>query len=468
MILQIRRSISLTLLGISLLNYSALIILMTTRRLMQPLKIRLYLLAVFHYLAEMILLAICLSRLILGEERFPCIIYKASVFLCTPGIIAPWFLNGLRVTFVFRTGRVKERYRTSNLLNFSSQGSNDKLDTLDQENSEKKDSFGGSIFGGNSFDEPSFNPKKKKDDHMSDFLNKKHFFLRVGNIFFRKWTILAIVFFETFCASLFFILELLIQPTTRNLNMGCQNSIPIMVGYCLYGFVHVVLMFIVMIGQCTMKERFMLKWENRLLWIVVSSSLIFLIIWSFAPYVETYFPILWIIFIVFMLDSIISGWIPTMMTLKSTYGFQWVEDTGNFDPTKVKSLMMNAISRNYFMDFCQQEFSLENPNLWLDIQYFNASPSNQRNNIAGRIADTYLRSGSPMQVNISNTLRREFLNRIDNPSIQITKEFFEELQLSIENNMLDTFSRFIHSDKFQQMMSELEKRNQHLKSFQAI
>jgi len=474
------------------------------------------------------------------------------MYLCGPGVVLPWVLNGFRVLFVFQMGRMKEKYRSEQgmVRGRERRGTGSEEERLDEMVNAAIGEYEGEVAGdadkttegpfGEStraesrtrkglFDDVL--PKSREDNtyvspfgedpfgslpqatsqpssskaplaFASGFTRQKHMFLKLGHIIFNKWVIISFVFVQTFAAALVFLGETFIYEESMSFD-GCgSKTLYGSIWFTVYALIHFTLMALVVVGQRNMRERFMLKWESRLILLGMLVFGLVAVVWTFLPSsVAHYFPSVWFTFFFFTWDVIITGWIPTIMTLKSTYGFQWVEDVSASDPTKIKSLMTNRIMRNFFMDFCQKEFSLENPNFWLDVHYFHTVPEHQRTYVAYQIIETYFRNGSPMEINIPSALKKEHLTKMSTvlaavaqhsktqprrgtgknrstspfgsgmqgpPNKQLERDFFDDALVAVENNMLDTFSRYLHNEKYSEMLKALESENQHLKAFSAL
>lgn len=109
--------------------------------------------------------------------------------------------------------------------------------------------------------------------------------------------------------------------------------------------------------------------------------------------------------------------------------------------------------RKYFKMFCEKEISAENINCWELIErYKTETIIEKRIKIAKEIYQNYIARDSEYELNISESLAEKLYEKIYSTS-SLPVNFFDELQSIIFKIMTDTYSRFIQSDIFQQMIN---------------
>jgi hypothetical protein len=113
----------------------------------------------------------------------------------------------------------------------------------------------------------------------------------------------------------------------------------------------------------------------------------------------------------------------------------------------------------HFKIFCKQEWSLENYLIWNDLQEWKKLKSvEKRKEMAMEIYETYLQVGSSLEVNITRVAANEVKKDLDEDSLE--EDTFRGILILIENNLSDTYSRFIHTKEY--LMFEKKKNEKRL------
>lgn len=177
---------------------------------------------------------------------------------------------------------------------------------------------------------------------------------------------------------------------------------------------------------------------------------------------ETYFliPVVIIIFIVavnigsldvFNINIIMNGVLyhsmlflqvlfPLLMTMYRwiIYKFYSVPPEGS-----LKKCLDDVLIKNTFKSFAKSEWSIENVLIYEDICLYEKNPNLNQANF---IYENYLKTGSPLEVNVSKKEIEEILSSIK--SEKLSKILFENIKISVLTNLKDTFSRFIYTNEY--------------------
>jgi hypothetical protein len=109
--------------------------------------------------------------------------------------------------------------------------------------------------------------------------------------------------------------------------------------------------------------------------------------------------------------------------------------------TRFQAILSNTLALNYFQKFTIREYSVENLLFWLDVELFTAGIScdiednyfeEQETSIihARYIYLTYINSNAPLQVNISDEIRKDITWPINDDDI-VDRNMFDEVQVAV-------------------------------------
>lgn len=139
-------------------------------------------------------------------------------------------------------------------------------------------------------------------------------------------------------------------------------------------------------------------------------------------------------------------------------------EKGNATVSTLKKAMESRLVLEYFEEHLVSEFSVELIRMYLECQNFKKSyhdlTEKTRRVRAKRIIETYVESTSISQVNLSDTLRSDLINRVQDKSKEIPIDFFKESDIEILRMMLGSYHRFIKTEKFQELQFKMEQGNQ--------
>jgi len=123
---------------------------------------------------------------------------------------------------------------------------------------------------------------------------------------------------------------------------------------------------------------------------------------------------------------------------------------------EVVTLLKDPIGLQLFYDFCSQEFSTENIDLFKELEYIEVHlqslSSTRRSKHIKTIHEKYLREDSGTEVNVSHTSRKmvekeRHSKRVD---VETAKNLLSFLKRDVCTNLFDSFSRFIQTKEYKQ------------------
>ncbi|CAG8510103.1 1387_t:CDS:2, partial [Dentiscutata heterogama] len=134
--------------------------------------------------------------------------------------------------------------------------------------------------------------------------------------------------------------------------------------------------------------------------------------------------------------------------------------TSQNSQSNFRSILNNILALNYFQKFTIREFSVENLLFWLDIELFAAGTCDIEDNYfedqqtaiihARYIYLTYISSNAPLQVNLSDEIRKDITWPLDDDCI-IERNMFDEAQEAVYQLMKGhSFTRFETSPEWEE------------------
>ncbi|CAG8797819.1 14716_t:CDS:2, partial [Racocetra fulgida] len=125
-----------------------------------------------------------------------------------------------------------------------------------------------------------------------------------------------------------------------------------------------------------------------------------------------------------------------------------------------RSILSNLLALNYFQKFSIREFSVENLLFWLDIELFAAGTCDIEDNYfedqqsviihAKYIYLTYIGSNAPLQVNLSDEIRKDITWPLEDDCI-VERNMFDEAQEAVYQLMKGhSFTRFEQSPEWKE------------------
>lgn len=137
-----------------------------------------------------------------------------------------------------------------------------------------------------------------------------------------------------------------------------------------------------------------------------------------------------------------------------------LSSTSQISQSNFRSILSNLLALNYFHKFIIREFSVENLLFWLDIELFAAGTNDIEDNYfeeqqtaiihAKYIYLTYIGSNAPLQVNLSDEIRKDITWPLDDDCI-IERNMFDEAQEAVYQLMKGhSFARFEISPEWEE------------------
>jgi class 3 adenylate cyclase len=103
--------------------------------------------------------------------------------------------------------------------------------------------------------------------------------------------------------------------------------------------------------------------------------------------------------------------------------------------------------RKALEEHCKKEFSTENFDLWAAIQKFRSMKDHVEMRIYARwLYEKYCDVDSDTAVNVNDATRREVKRKLDNENYQVSRDWFDKLNIEILANLEDTAARFRESE----------------------
>lgn len=115
-------------------------------------------------------------------------------------------------------------------------------------------------------------------------------------------------------------------------------------------------------------------------------------------------------------------------------------------------IVSNLESRNLLYAFAKNEYSIENLLCYEDIQRYKANPSTK---LASNIFNLYLcESNSELEVNVQSSIVKDLKVIFDKG--EFPNDLFDKIEQTLLTNLSDTFSRFIFTSDYINMMKSKE------------
>eukprot|EP01080_Neovahlkampfia_damariscottae_P012003 gene12003-5403_t len=381
------------------------------------------------------------------------------------------FFNFLRFVFITYLNNKKE-----SLFSEKDQTSND-LMLLDRNESINSGGGGGGGDIGGSIGIGSSG--SIVDNRIEGFINEKKKFnlnsifgiiLRILN--FTTSSFISVIFI-ILCLFTFYLIILLAAIPSYLTNQGkCtiiqrSISVPILVAFGLFALILTILTQIIdlILNFEQLKNPYKFFFINdpfyfRLESLSVTLLLIFIIFtniitsfvtWRWLTILLNSISLYWVVFIqCFFVLSItifksISKW------------FNCLNKYSNTCSVDMHTCLTNSYLKSHFKTFCKQEWSIENLLLWQKIEKYKIiSNYKKRKELSEEIFNTFLDSGSFLEVNITRSIANSFKYSIDNDTLN--DDSLQNVQLTIETNLSDTYSRFIHTKEFIQFEKKMNKK----------
>ena len=137
-----------------------------------------------------------------------------------------------------------------------------------------------------------------------------------------------------------------------------------------------------------------------------------------------------------------------------------IRDLYRLKPTSEDSLKQIFNKKPFyekFKKFTEQEWSLENLLIYEDILKYEKLSSIERRDFANLIFKTYMNGeSSELEVNLPGRKCRLVKDKIDNLEVELENDLFNDIITIAKDNLADTFSRFIISDEYVELIKKIE------------
>jgi len=121
-----------------------------------------------------------------------------------------------------------------------------------------------------------------------------------------------------------------------------------------------------------------------------------------------------------------------------------------------EEILENVHGKEKFKQFLVREFSVENLMFFTEANYFlKLEDRNDIEETARSIFDTYVASGAPFEINVTNDIREQCDKTMQE---SITTTLFENAKSEVFKSMQsDSFPRFVKSKLYKEMLQEIQK-----------
>ena len=129
---------------------------------------------------------------------------------------------------------------------------------------------------------------------------------------------------------------------------------------------------------------------------------------------------------------------------------------------KVLKILRHEIGYQLLVEYCKQEFSLENVLLWKELESIRTEnllmTTEERKHTLKYLKETYIDNNSERQLNISHKPRADFLKvaQMEEPDAAEAEEAFKKLYSACMLNLSDTMTRFCASELYLNFQSTSE------------
>eukprot|EP01095_Lingulamoeba_sp_RSL-Kostka_P000667 TRINITY_DN10943_c0_g1_i1.p1 TRINITY_DN10943_c0_g1~~TRINITY_DN10943_c0_g1_i1.p1 ORF type:complete len:415 (+),score=80.79 TRINITY_DN10943_c0_g1_i1:60-1304(+) len=135
------------------------------------------------------------------------------------------------------------------------------------------------------------------------------------------------------------------------------------------------------------------------------------------------------------------------------------EKTGIEIIQSLSTLLESQIGIDYFLKFLVRDYSVENILFWLDVQQYNTTLdfSNIKDvQIYSKcIIQKYIQPNSELEINIDADIRRNIMNQMNNPNINMFDEAVDAVFILMRDS---SFNRFLNSPECELLLSISQKK----------
>ena len=138
-------------------------------------------------------------------------------------------------------------------------------------------------------------------------------------------------------------------------------------------------------------------------------------------------------------------------------------ENGGYSQTEIETVLKNRKTFALLLEFSRRCYCPEDVLAFRDIEKFRKISKKHKKKVATKILKTYLKSGSSLELNMSNLSKKyeeieTILQKATNPSL-IPNTLFDDIRVLCLNNMVDVFERLKATDKSIQEMVINFRRN---------
>jgi hypothetical protein len=191
----------------------------------------------------------------------------------------------------------------------------------------------------------------------------------------------------------------------------------------------------------------------RLDFVIILLNAPVLILWAFVPLPN----LIYALFsdILFYSGVFVTGGLSLMITILRKIFLSFKSRNSIPFQLTMQNILEDEDLREKFIDFTEFEWSTENIYFKMDIVKYNKlTDFNLKKKNALQMQENYLKSTSPLEVNLSGPSLNHTLKQIKDQNFD--NELFISAEKEVNANLFDTLGRFIHSSYYQEYLSRNE------------
>lgn len=149
-----------------------------------------------------------------------------------------------------------------------------------------------------------------------------------------------------------------------------------------------------------------------------------------------------------------GGSIVLYTLIKYLYGLIFKKDEKPEKVGEIDRIFTDTELTRFFIRFAKNEWSIENPLLKIEILKYKEVNISQRRSITLGIMEKYLNPSAPMEVNINQARINTLKDKVKNE--QFDQDLFDEIEATVNSNLLDTIHRFKDSKEYLEYVEKKE------------
>ncbi len=364
------------------------IFLIFVRRNRQPVKIRSPQFIIFHLFSSWTIVTPCVIRLIVGSNKFPCVYYILIYGMAVPMFMVPSVVRMYSFILIFRVSHLQSRT------------------TSDYSNRIKR---------------------------IKRLMSPIVLWLFIGVILLLHlfmWIGTAFLINYTENVNLF---------STSGCGIGKFTYLPL-AHVILYALILFVLLLLLIGG---VRDTYGIRYETVVIttiWVLGAIGFAVFPASQYPEHMEKQFPAGYILFLVVLIDIIITSTIPVILSFQKKY-----RSNQQVNTDVIRMILEDDKYRAVFKDYAVRSICAESIMFWEDAQEYKKIESNaDREDKIEQMYSKYLEDNAPYELNIPSELRESVYHVI---FIKDTTEIIEDqllgnLEIHCITDMGDVFSRF--------------------------